>query len=376
MNILEKSNEKSILQTLLRPLSTNPFIYSYNFNVADGIKWCEYVYPRFENSPTYGDIIYFDLPRNGLLSRLILETTVSSTLDNTVYQDNIGERIFEWIDLQTVAGSRSIQKTTSEYISLRTSQLDDSTNSRMSILMNPDPSLDTINTFSIVYTPFYGYFSEHPKKFIDTKKVEDLQLVVKIAPSYTFMGFQNALTGLSFRLHATYFTTVTDTPVPRSMLTLHEFQEPTKVISTGSTSTSIFLTANRSIHSTHFLLKSAEQDLFNFNSVQFKVDGKSFYDTTKRLALLDYGIYEKAGYEIDNIRPSQNLGNRFLSIYWSLYGDRNHNTLCIDFTNLGAVEVTLTFDALDGDYTLYTIHEFWDIIDINEGGEIMRSYIH
>lgn len=380
MNIIEKANQKSTLQYLLRDKSVNPFIYVYDTNFSDGIKNTCYVYPDVSSTLEYGSIVRFQLPKYGHLVKAFIESSITTAGDNSASLSNVGERVFEWIELQTVRGSQVIQRTTENYIRMRIDNLDDATCKRMNILTEPNTAFN--NNTVIVYTPFFGFFSEHPNKFLDIDFCEPLQIVAKINDNKTLMGLDEDITEFSFRLHLTYFTTFGNTALnpykyPITYLTSNEYNELPITLSLGDTTAKSILGVDKSVFATHFLIKNSTQDIFNISDITIKVDGKTFYESSNRLSLMDYGWYSHSGLNIDTVRPAENLGNRFFSIFWSMFQDRNHNTLCINFNDLGAVEAYITFPTLnDATCKLYIIHEYFDFTTINDKGLFERDLIN
>lgn len=381
MNDVYWSNQKSILQHILKERDVNPYIYDYNNNFSDGIKTSHFIYPSVAQY-SYGDIVYFNIPSYGYLSKAFIEINITLDAEYTLGQENPAEKFFEWIEVRTTKGDETLQRFTDIYTMMRTDLLDQGTYSRMSALLSPVVTDDTNHVYRM-YVPIYAYFSEHPSKFFNTELLEPITIVAKINKDNTTIGIQQAITKIELRLHATYFKTEENTiqRLPLTYVVAQAFEEKeSSDITTGTSSYNGVFEVERSVFATHFLLENANRDIKIIKDVTIKVNGRILYTSNYQLNGMELGWYGTSGFTIDTNSPSENLGQRAFSIYWSMYSDRNRNTLMINFKDCKPVEYEITFDAIqagdDPPYKLKIIQEYFDILKVDGEGNFERRIIY
>lgn len=381
MNELYWSNQKSILQHILKERDVNPYIYDYNNNFSNGIKVSYFFYPENENY-SFGDIVKFNVEKYGHLAKLFIEINFTLDAEYTLGAGRAGERFFEWTEVRAKNGDDTIQRFSDTYTLLRTDMLDQSTFTRMTVLTEPYLINNTTHAYRM-YCPIYAYFSEHPSKFLNTEVIEPIAIHAKINKDIASMGINENITSMSFKLHATYFKTeyLETLHLPLTYVVSQSFEElDSRDITAGESSFRGVFEVDRSVFSTHFILENERKDIQDINSVVIKVYGHEVYTSNSQLNAMELGWYGTSGFDLDSVSPSTNLGSRAFTIYWSMYSDRNRNTLMNNFKDCAPVEYEITFDTIvSGDvppYKLKIVHEYFDLLKVDEKGRFERRIIY
>jgi len=132
----------------------------------------------------------FDIPRSyDNLAQLYIKLTLSTGNVDITEASMFATKIFKKIILRTKRQT-TLQMLTTEYIQARIGELDGSplyTKIEASI----DSSDDFVNGDVVVYVPLFFFFSENENVFLNTRKLELLELQTFTNDSSELMGMEN-----------------------------------------------------------------------------------------------------------------------------------------------------------------------------------------
>lgn len=343
------SNKLSPLQQSLNNEETmNPFHFEQFRNFPFGLKK---IVTGESASITYGDSHVFKIERDiGYLAKITLKFEFTSAL--TTAKPFLAKRICKFIYLETVRGSRTIQAIRPEYT---TSRIDNASSDVTSYYNNIMDITIPSSTY-VCYNQLFMYFSEHAGLFMDLRSCEELQLRVVVADSYTEMGLDATISGLT--ITPIYEVFECDTvKLSKRYLAFDTYYEPAKLLTSGATSSTFEIRAKKSVYNIHMLIKSTDQNYCTINS----------------FSLNEYVSFDrKLGY--DPWSKESNLEVQNTLTYWfSMYRQRNDNTFLMNLYNLRPLTLTVNHDSIPGsNYYLYVLYEYPVLTEITETGHIER----
>ena len=374
MDKVLSSNNKSLLIDVLSSTngsSTDVFDYKYTQNIPNGVKYRTYVSPNTVCNNIYGDEIFFNIPKVGLLSKMFIECILTSTMDLTNTEDNLANNVFEYIDLLTIDGHKTIQKLDQYYLKMRLDQSNSELTSIFDTITNPNQTFNN-NTVKC-YIPLFYFFSDSPDKFINTRFTEELCIHAKVNETSTVMGVPDELTSVpTFRLICDFIImNEFNENVPRNMLTYDFIRFKDVAITTGSTSVVVYVESCKNIFSTSMLLINNSQESTMINSFTIEVDSVILWDSDSRLSLLDCGWFDHANFK--NEFSSLKAGNSMTTHYNSIFKNRNVNTLSVNTSHLPVQKYTINFDSIGAGFSLIMFSEYWNLLEITQNGKIQIS---
>jgi hypothetical protein len=337
-----------------------------------------------EIGTTWSQIFLFDVPDLGFLSKILIESTITSADDETndvsSIEQYLGENMFDYIELRTSRGFQLISSVRPEYLKMRRDTSNYDLLTKLNVAMTPSNNLINGAIGNVVTPCFFNIF-EHPSKFLDTRHTEKLIIVAKVADSYLDAGLTGEISSITYKAHFTFF-------VPD---TLDLYKEDNKIVKLlhdcfyersydcpADTNGIIELKnieVNRKVFATHLLLIDDNKRRANINNVSIKINGTDFYDASHNINILDEGWYGKEGIETDNIESGHEGNNNTYSINWGLFLDRNRDTGGINFNDIKPVDIEVRYST-SNDYTLKVFHEYYEFLEINSNGNLIKKYIY
>lgn len=364
-------NIKNNQAPLVKELNTHyPFEYRYVDQLVLGQKNIKYIEPRYQNNEIYNKKIVFDIPRNGRLGAIYLESTLTTTGDNTTVQDRLGARIYSDIELQTVRGAQSLFRNTPEYNLLR---LDSLNTDKLSYVEAATQPSDIFNNNTVTcFTPVYSYFFDKAENYINTNHWESLQLEIKSNSSKVEMGLPQDLTVISCRMICVYYTMDKPESFPSNdqvFLTYDSFVEPKAALSSGATSKEVQVSLkHRTIFTVNSLCQNdTTKDILRSSRLVLKNNNKILFDMPRVLnfSLLDEGE-ESSTFE----------SNSGFYTYWlSLKKDRSVANFVINLSQIENPFLTVSFNSTqNANYYLYVIYEFFSLVTVSPTGQVSRNF--
>jgi len=342
------SNLLSPLQQLLHNEElTNPFEDQSFINYPNGIKKIIY---GSETSCTYSEKQVFKIPIDvGYLAKISLRFTFLSTA--TTAKPFLAKRICQYIYLETVRGSRTIQSIRPEYTTSRIDNENNDTTSYYNNIMD----INIPSSEYVCYNQLYFYFSERSDLFIDLRSVEPLQLHIVINDNYTLMGLDGDISSL--KVVPIYEIIECNMPkLNKRYLAYDTAYEKAQTMINGSVSTTFDITIKRSVYNMHLLIKSTSQDYIRINSFIMYSNDKELLRYDRKLA------YDPWTKEL-NLET-----NNTLTYWFSMDRDRLNNKFYLNLYNLRPLKIVLNHESIPSiDYKLYVLFEYPVLTSIDNG---------
>jgi hypothetical protein len=388
--ILAANSESALLNSLEKAQLTDAYSYRIDANFPNGSKNIVAVSPNIAPSSTYpGKSVTFRIPRYGLISRMVVETTLTVVGDcSGANNTRLGSRLFSTIDLRT--HNNTICTNTPEYIQGRLDALAADQSPVLNMLTNPSVSLTSATTPARIYTPFFMPFSEKTSMYLDASFVEQLELNCVIN-SLTETGLLD-MTAMSFVLYVVYRNLSNEAhrayqsinfgdmgnPRKLNMLTYNTYAEnPISVVTSASTaSQTVDIKCPHPVASTHFGFVSTGTNYgfdLAINSFSLTFSGRKIFDTIPMGVLkYDESFFGKSSLKVtggtggvptyETISTAKSCG----SIYYGESSDRTFNSHSLSLSNTSAPQLVVNYTAqVSAARQLRVWHEYWQITSID-----------
>ena len=297
--VLEANQVSDLSKHLTKEIpSSNPFGYFLQENFANVTKVRQVVEPDLAPSgTTYGSTVNFRIPRTGILYKAVLESTLSTSGNNSAIEEGLGARVFSLIQLRTTAGQKHLCSQTSDYVQARIDSLPSQENSAINALVAPS-SVFNANAVTC-YTPLFFSCFEASGQTLCTKFLEDLNVVASVN-SESGMGLLAPLTSATYRLHC-YFVALEEEDYnsyiemqfskPITQLWYDIWPEPVQSLNATDTSVSFASEFDGLVFASHFLLKDAQTAALSvIESISIEALGLKHIETNSLLNSIDTGL--------------------------------------------------------------------------------------
>lgn len=403
MQVTLNSNSASLVQNTLTKNGSNvqSLAYSTNTSFPNVSKKCSVVSPyiSFTGAPDNNSDT-FNVPRSNMwyLGRLQFKATNTlATGDQTAY---VGLNIIRSIDL--VCNGQPVMTMSGEALKAivmnSSGEFQDFTyRYALPLVQATEVPAAIADTTWTSYVPLFGSWFTAPEKALDCSKLEQLQLVVTYK-TRAESGLTNGITALSAKLHTYKYLPDSETynkmvvqnmqnPLLECFNTITERQQMITSISTTQVFTSnIFYP----VYKTHvFIAKQGTAGTapaaigcpyVNIESLSLDIGGENYYtDFTKSMINYEQAIFGFGNRLTTSATAISRNASQIITIDWSLLGDRKSNSGLASMANLNRPQYTIKTpnatligggDAV-GDYWLYVVHEYWNILEIDPASKVL-----
>ena len=361
-----------------------------------------------------GSTITFQLPRNGILCNLTVESTIVNGLvlntpaitgDATHQQPSyLGLSLFSRIDL--LSNNVILATQSDSYLRVRTETADLVKALRVKKITRAF-STDKYTLASawattvaiVTYTPVYFSLFERVESMLDLSFVQNLVLQLTVN-TFANMGLAGSLTSITPLLHAKYFTLgANDTLALRARnygsgnpyLALgYSTYTETAQLADGLTTVNLYPQCQNAVFRTHIYLKNRNTNMqLAIKNLTVSMAGVNIMNNIPTVVmqyeqefwqgggLLSFDQYQTSlltGGTVTNPIVYMGRGdNEPVSIYWGLQPDRTYNSGAVSYHNITNLTFTLTTAATSTtDY--YIVHEFYQMLAVNaSSGDVSVS---
>lgn len=380
--IVNSNKESALFQSVAKRLTSDLYSYHLYENAPNSSKSVVTISPQTAPSGTIaGATILFRIPKYGLIERMLLESTLTSSGNETTATrfTDLGYRVFSDVRLQ--AHGKVICSADEHYITARCMTTH---KERAEAFVQVANYVDTAFSSSAVqvFTPVPFFFQNAKHMALDSTFVEDLELQCTVN-SLTGMGV-SALTVGVFKLHIYYRALSNEADAayksanfpmsePLNMLINDSYTER-QTLTNGATSTTITLKCPNLVSALHFFMTDTTNIGLDMTSVvsaiTLKASGRDILTSLPAQALwFDGGFHNVggSGRSAVGVHTVPSGAGKVLSIYFGEHGDdRTWNSGAAAFSNLNNVQLTLSHvDAANTTTQLVVVSEYWKILSVS-----------
>lgn len=401
MDTIIQANEQSPLLTALGRSKQDSLAYkiTHNYpNLSKNIVKISGTPSSVSGADISGKSITFQIPRFGLLTGLTLESTITSSGDNSAWIGGDANRIhgpqgssvFSKVEL--MSNNRVVTSQTDSVCRVRAE------GSNRGKYLNQVFSTDRVTTATTflsagqvtVFTPFYSSFFESDLNYLDLRFCTPLQLSCTVN-GFADMGLAVPLTNCETYLYVSYVNLGEDdfnklenanfNPAnPYTALSYSNFDETFPIVDNATTIT-VNPSCQYAVYATHVFIKRTGFNVVNpITSLTVSMGGRSVYYQLPPQVFTDEdsenfldfdGIYAKS--VLPTWVPSQQMvmvsgrRNKIISIYWGLHTDRTYNSGSVSLHNIPNFQITANMAGVTGSQ-LKVISEYWQFVSINSAG--------
>jgi hypothetical protein len=359
-----------------------------------------------------GSTITFQLPRNGILCGLIVESTIATAGNNNASVTGdanrtqpayLGLSLYSRIDL--LSNNVTLATCSDAYLRCRAETGDMSTGLRakkMSKVFSTDKfTLATTwsNASVVTFTPVYFSIFERVEQMLDLSFVQNLILQLTVN-TYTNMGLAAAITSVTPYVHAKYFTLGANDILalraknygsanPYMALSYSTYTE-TGQLTDSQTTVNLYPQCQNAVFRTHVFLKNRTYNsLLAIKNITLSMGGVNIMASIPTVVmqqeqegwqgsgLLSFDQYQTTQLGSGSVSyPVVYMGrgdNEPVTIYWGLSPSRTFNSGAVSYHNITNFQITLTTASTSStDY--YLVHEFWQLLAVNaSSGDVSVS---
>jgi len=240
----------------------------------------------------------------------------------------------------------------------------------------------------ISYLPLFGSWFENIQKALDCSYVEQIQLVITYK-TYTEAGLSAQMSSLNTVVQTykylpdpeTYNKILAENRLNNTLECYNTFTE--RQVLTGSVSSPQIFTSSifYPCYKTHLFIAKTNTNgtapilgcpQLRISSVSVDIGGENLYTSMLKSAInYEQAVRKMSSFSLSNAGvPSFNL-KQAVTIDWSLLCDRKSNSGLASMANLSRPQFTVNIadtlgtGAAIGDYTLFLVHEYWNILVID-----------
>ena len=371
MNYVLNYNKQSHLIEQLHktvPIETT-FHHGILKNIPNLVKTQYYVEPSTRTNSSNTSYV-FQLPDEGFLLGLVLETQLTSEGNNIEAEERIGARVYQ--NIQFKQGNKILAENCPDYIEAR---IDESLESQDAFNEMTDPDQDWNANTITTYTPLFYSFTDKPSNALLLNYYRNLEIEA-VKNEELDNTLDSPVTALTNRLVC--FISYLDDSYYNSYVYNVFYQEYFNIfsydkyvqkdsVSSGATSLRVSLQCYNLVFAIHLILKNTE----NYSQEQVKTlkvwcnSGRQIVDTTKRLNYYDTG--RQTG------KISSHQGNLMFSYFFGISKDRDYHSGGINTVASRDLELEVTFDAVpDENYQLVTVCEYYTLLQTDRMGKLSR----
>lgn len=322
----------------------------------------------------------FQLPRYGYLRNMVIESAITTAGNNNATMENVGERLFESIQLRSQG--RIIAQMSDGYTVIRGKEANATKAMAHSRLVNASGTTFSAESIT-VYTPTYFAFFEAVKNHLALHFVEQLQLVCKFN-DLGGMGLAAALTAATCKLWMEYYTLDTKADnenlsrnfKPSKPLNMLIYNTETEVtaITDSATSVTVDLKSNYLVRGIHFFVRDVATGVLNpITTYTIKASGRDLRTSIPdkisdwSSACLGVGSGVKVSFSTDAVVSNQET--KPCSVYFGLEESRKFNSGALALNNVSNPTLTATFAAASTD-ELVVVYEYWSLYSIDSSSGV------
>lgn len=311
-----------------------------------------------------------DIPKNyDHMSQIFLKFTLSTGLAAATIETFLATKIMKSIRILSAQGTE-LQRITPRYSQARIDQT----------YMTPNYSwyqlcVENQGEFAdgdvTCILPLFTFFSENPNTFLPTKKLEQLKLELITNDNSAAMGINQNLTLLTTEIYVTYHNVnnssrnddivyMNKPGIPKQLYgSYNMYEEETTTCLTGSTSKIVLLKCPHAVFSLNLALVDANSNRKQIKNVRMKIGNSEFLNLDYRMNFQMYG--DQSGF----------LENGSFSYFVDKEKNRTVPSGLLTFSKeFYPCYLTVEFDALATDYTLYIFNEVHTLYNISDNGEV------
>ena len=440
-DIINTANTESpLLNVLTSSSQRDPFVYSVRSNVGSVSRQRVEVKPS-NGTASFDSQSHFNIPRYGLLANAYLRIVLKYTYDKvtgsganeTKLCSAIGLHICKRIDLQTAGKVLESQYPEGAQAYLNSLPAERRNMLKEAVHYDAGSASGTNGTvkFVEIFCPLFMSFSLRSQNFIDTRFVEDLQIVTDLQKSSYIINDCDSKATLAvddLKLICQYFIPsekdyrayqnsnfTLDRPL--TMLCRDYYQETPKEITVADVDAAslrtdtvdlrcrnlVFHTMIMIRNKTKYITqaKSTATSLGTYETlnnkatiiqqksspstdqtckIAIKASGRTLHESgTREMLVMDSAGYGRSADIASNAIQGDDA---VYDIWWGLDRSRVSNSGCVSFKNLSAptLEVTWMPDQSDDTdsnvYEIVVLHEHWSLLDINGSDGSVRKGIN
>jgi hypothetical protein len=270
-----------------------------------------------------------------------LKFTIISEGDNSIVQPFLAANLFQKIYLETRSNVKGIQMWSNNYTYGRILQESHEKIQKLMTICAPSQTMTTGST-TVCYLPIYGFFQDHPSKYIDTMITEKLMLNFWSNSSFAEAGLSADLTEIKVKPIYTFYE-LQEHPYPSleliPILSYDFDEEKRQELIVGATTTEVIIKTKRSVISMNIMIHKLLNQL-SVHSFKLISNGKIIIEFDK-----------------------QSVNNNLL--YWfSMKKSRSDFTFLLNLFNLRPLTLQIEHDIVpDSGYYVYVM---WEYLIINE----------
>ncbi len=350
------NRESELIKLLNNIIINDDYVDSIDRNLPSCVKYIQ----KMDSRET-GEGLAFDFPTTGFLSNMYLELTLTTSQDKSSEEDLLATRIFDRITLKQ--HNKIIQSLTPEYIISRIDQ--EPKEKRDALHFVSSPQEDWNNNTVTVRCPLFFSCLEHSKKNFLLDYVRRLELVCE-QPDDDSFTLSAKLVCVLMNYEKEFYNAHIKNAMNGSVGTLsYDIHCDSVALTTGSTSTKLYLTATQLVQSVHVLIKNASGSIFKINSFDLVVNSQKVVDNASIETLI-----------FDNKFTEYHAGNRPLVHFFSRDKTRLEHTGALNFNGLSEDKyITVNYDTIPAGYTLHVVCEYLTVMQLDVYGHLHRQMI-
>jgi len=322
----------------------------------------------------YGQRKSIKIPRDyNFLSQIFVKFTLSTGAVASDVDSYFATKIMKYIRLTTSTGN-VLQTITPRYSQARIDQMYGNPNwSWMSLCIEPDATFASGEVTCIL--PLSLFFSEDPNCFLNTRQLEQLELEFVTNDGRGYMGMSQNLISIGVEVFSTYhntyetsrnddFTyTIKGGMMPKTLYgSYNMYEEDNQTCLAGTTSKTFLLNCPNPVFTLNLALVDSNSNRAEIKTLKLKVGNDEFLNIDYRMNFQIYG------------RQSGYLENGTFTYFFDKEKSRTTPSGLITFSKaFYPCYATIEFDALPGNYTLYTFEEYRTRYDVKDDGTIKLS---
>ena len=329
-------------------------------------------YQQISNNGIFGRQQTIKIDRSyNYLSQIFLKFTVSTGGVTAIADPYFATKLLKYIRIVTTQGT-VLQTITPEYSQSRIDQLYGNPNySWCALGIEPDTDFSTDATCVL---PLFLFCSEGPNSFLETRKLEQLELELTTNDTSDLMGISETITSIQVEVFSTYHNTsdtnklddFTYTVKPGMSKQLYRsydmYSEEKMAVLTGATSVKVLLKCPHPLFTLNMKLVDANANNAQIKTVKLKVGNDEFLNMDYRMNFQMYG--EQSGF----------LENGTFTYFFGKTKKRDVPSGLITFSkDFYPCWATIEFDALATDCVLHTFEEYYTNFMIADTGTIKLS---
>ncbi len=385
MDIHVSSNKSSpLLQNLEKVAKTDMYAYSLAKNTVNSSLTCVQVSPNVAAAANpVSTSIAFRIPSYGLVSQMILQTTLTTAGDNSaVDNNNLGERVFSLVSLRS--HNKEICSQTPQYCHVRGQTAPTTKGLTHGAMVN---SATSFNATSVtVQTPLYFPFFEKTNMTLDSNFLETLELSCDIN-SLAGMGLGQAITASDFKLfvwyrsleneaYESYLKNQFPENSPLVQLIYDQYTE-TKAITDNDTSNTLDIKHNGCVFASHIFVEDSSTTLGSDSAITHVTVSAAGRNLINNIPA-DILNHRNAAFADSNLQLTKSSGAvvykptvKPLSIYWGESPDRTYNSGALSLSGLNNPQITVSHADLGATKRLVVVHEYFKLVTVSPNSGIV-----